>query len=244
MSANVRDAPSADPNHAHAPLTTPAIARAAAIASTIEMNASAVPRRITSSDPFWSGDRNPRLATPSRPPNATTAPNPKTIRSPKPGAPRASSAAPKLAVMVTEYPKAVALPPKDWPNPQINRSRRPRGGTPLPVRDARSSSMASRFDTAGPSPSRCTPVPIATRAAARRLRRCAHIDRRVVSGDDAAKESNLPSRGLPGPASFEDWMGHQARAAPPVIVRGRGSLMIARDRSDRARPRAPARRRP
>jgi hypothetical protein len=42
---------------------------------------------------------------------------------------------------------------------------------------------------------------------------------RLVS-DDAAKESNLPSRGLPGPASFEDWMGHQARAAPPVIVRG------------------------
>ena len=36
---------------------------------------------------------------------------------------------------------------------------------------------------------------------------------------DAAKESNLPSRGLPGPASFEDWMGHQARAAPGVILR-------------------------
>ena len=32
--------------------------------------------------------------------------------------------------------------------------------------------------------------------------------------DDAAKESNLPSRGLPGPASFEDRMGHQAPAAP------------------------------
>ena len=36
---------------------------------------------------------------------------------------------------------------------------------------------------------------------------------------DAAKESNLPSRGLPGPASFEDWMGHQARAAPGVMLR-------------------------
>jgi hypothetical protein len=35
---------------------------------------------------------------------------------------------------------------------------------------------------------------------------------------DAAKESNLPSRGLPGPASFEDWMGHQARAAPGRIL--------------------------
>jgi hypothetical protein len=39
-----------------------------------------------------------------------------------------------------------------------------------------------------------------------------------ISGYDAAKESNLPSRGLPGPASFEDWMGHQARAAPPSIL--------------------------
>src|ERR1700733_608632 len=39
------------------------------------------------------------------------------------------------------------------------------------------------------------------------------------SDHDAAKESNLPSRGLPGPASFEDWMGHQARAAPrPILV--------------------------
>ncbi len=37
---------------------------------------------------------------------------------------------------------------------------------------------------------------------------------------DAAKESNLPSRGLPGPASFEDWMGHQARAAPGRMLRG------------------------
>jgi hypothetical protein len=37
---------------------------------------------------------------------------------------------------------------------------------------------------------------------------------------DAAKESNLPSRGLPGPASFEDWMGHQARAAPALILCG------------------------
>jgi hypothetical protein len=36
---------------------------------------------------------------------------------------------------------------------------------------------------------------------------------------DAAKESNLPSRGLPGPASFEDWMGHQARAAPALMLR-------------------------
>ncbi len=42
--------------------------------------------------------------------------------------------------------------------------------------------------------------------------------------DDAAKESNLPSRGLPGPASFEDWMGHQARAAPrPILLSGRPS---------------------
>src|SRR5205807_3164551 len=42
-----------------------------------------------------------------------------------------------------------------------------------------------------------------------------------ISSYDAAKESNLPSRGLPGPASFEDWIGHQARAAPGVMLRGR-----------------------
>ena len=41
---------------------------------------------------------------------------------------------------------------------------------------------------------------------------------------DAAKESNLPSRGLPGPASFEDRMGHQARAAPRVMLRERSGL--------------------
>ncbi len=43
-------------------------------------------------------------------------------------------------------------------------------------------------------------------------------EKEPVSRDDAAKESNLPSRGLPGPASFEDWMGHQARAAPRRMV--------------------------
>jgi hypothetical protein len=32
-----------------------------------------------------------------------------------------------------------------------------------------------------------------------------HIQERPFSSHDAAKESNLPSRGLPGPASFEDW---------------------------------------
>ena len=45
------------------------------------------------------------------------------------------------------------------------------------------------------------------------------LQKRLVSSHDAAKESNLPSRGLPGPASFEDWMGHQARAAPGVMLR-------------------------
>ena len=43
-----------------------------------------------------------------------------------------------------------------------------------------------------------------------------------ISSHDAAKESNLPSRGLPGPASFEDWMGHQARAAPGLMLRRTG----------------------
>ncbi len=41
-----------------------------------------------------------------------------------------------------------------------------------------------------------------------------------LRGHDAAKESNLPSRGLPGPAGFEDRMGHQARAAPAPMLRG------------------------
>ena len=36
----------------------------------------------------------------------------------------------------------------------------------------------------------------------------------IISSHDAAKESNLPSVGSPRPASFEDRMGHQARAAP------------------------------
>jgi len=43
-----------------------------------------------------------------------------------------------------------------------------------------------------------------------------------ISSHDAAKESNLPSRGLPGPASFEDWMGHQARAAPELMLGSAG----------------------
>ena len=42
-----------------------------------------------------------------------------------------------------------------------------------------------------------------------------------ISSHDAAKESNLPSRGLPGPAGFEDRMGHQAPAAPLTMVRTR-----------------------
>jgi hypothetical protein len=48
-------------------------------------------------------------------------------------------------------------------------------------------------------------------------------ERRCLALLGAAKESNLPSRGLPGPASFEDWMGHQARAAPGPMVRARAS---------------------
>src|SRR3954451_8928457 len=35
----------------------------------------------------------------------------------------------------------------------------------------------------------------------------------------AAKESNLPTVGLPRPAGFEDRMGHQTPAAPQVILR-------------------------
>ena len=46
---------------------------------------------------------------------------------------------------------------------------------------------------------------------------------RALAAYDAAKESNLPSRGLPGPASFEDWMGHQARAAPAFRLRSKES---------------------
>jgi hypothetical protein len=42
-----------------------------------------------------------------------------------------------------------------------------------------------------------------------------------ICRDDAAKESNLPSRGLPDPAGFEDRMGHQARAAPDGMLCGR-----------------------
>jgi hypothetical protein len=47
-----------------------------------------------------------------------------------------------------------------------------------------------------------------------------HVVAAPISSHDAAKESNLPSGGLPRPAGFEDRMGHQARAAPPRILRG------------------------
>src|SRR4051794_23596360 len=42
---------------------------------------------------------------------------------------------------------------------------------------------------------------------------------RESSWNGAAKESNLPSVGLPRPAGFEDRMGHQTRAAPPLRLR-------------------------
>ena len=36
----------------------------------------------------------------------------------------------------------------------------------------------------------------------------------AMSTNDAAKESNLPTRGCPVFPNLEDWMGNQARAAP------------------------------
>ena len=42
--------------------------------------------------------------------------------------------------------------------------------------------------------------------------------RGTVSLHGAAKESNLPSVGLPRPAGFEDQMGHQTPAAPFAIL--------------------------
>lgn len=50
----------------------------------------------------------------------------------------------------------------------------------------------------------------------------------LISSYDAAKESNLPSGGLPRPAGFEDRMGHQAPAAP------RGILRAVRNRAGRS----------
>src|SRR5579859_5940318 len=67
----------------------------------------------------------------------------------------------------------------------------------------------------GPKLARVDP-PTAPALAAHRAPRTSGIPGKTSS--DAAKESNLPSRGLPGPASFEDWMGHQARAAPRMIL--------------------------
>src|SRR3954451_4745469 len=51
----------------------------------------------------------------------------------------------------------------------------------------------------------------------------------------AAKESNLPTRGLHGPAGFEDRMGHQTPAAPRwnLDPRGRRPEM---ERAARRRP--------
>jgi hypothetical protein len=42
----------------------------------------------------------------------------------------------------------------------------------------------------------------------------------------AAKESNLPTRGLHGPAGFEDRMGHQTLAAPGLIIRILDALRV------------------
>ena len=55
---------------------------------------------------------------------------------------------------------------------------------------------------------------------------------------DAAKESNLPSGGLPRPASFEDRMSHQAPAAPRLMLRGTGEHRVRQDQVRRARARA------
>src|SRR3954451_18921208 len=43
----------------------------------------------------------------------------------------------------------------------------------------------------------------------------------------AAKESNLPTRGLHGPAGFEDRMGHQTPAAPGRIIRSAKARPVA-----------------
>jgi hypothetical protein len=40
-------------------------------------------------------------------------------------------------------------------------------------------------------------------------------------------ESNHPTGGLPRPAGFEDRMGHQTPAAPPLMVGGRSPLAAA-----------------
>src|SRR5207244_3631685 len=45
------------------------------------------------------------------------------------------------------------------------------------------------------------------------------LDASWVSSDGAAKESNLPSEGLPRRHGFEDRMGHQTRAAPWASLR-------------------------
>jgi hypothetical protein len=75
----------------------------------------------------------------------------------------------------------------------------------------------------GPEPTRAV-----SKAEKQPLPRSTDLAQLTSISDDAAKESNLPSRGLPGPASFEDRMGHQARAAPPVIVgaAGRAGLSV------------------
>src|SRR5213082_3402340 len=52
-------------------------------------------------------------------------------------------------------------------------------------------------------------------------RRCARSRKVPICTNGAAKESNLPTRGLHGPAGFEDRMGHQTPAAPRASLRTR-----------------------
>src|SRR4051794_20625260 len=55
----------------------------------------------------------------------------------------------------------------------------------------------------------------------------AHL--RESSWNGAAKESNLPTVGLPRPAGFEDRMGHQTPAAPRLILRSQQLVERLRD---------------
>ena len=89
-----------------------------------------------------------------------------------------------------------------------------------PVRRARDEPRSSSIRTTGTNP--VTPAPPCRGGCA--MARPARASTLAVERNGAAPESNRPSVGLPRRTSFEDSLGHRARAAPPPTVSRHGEF--------------------